>query len=94
MYLPEVVSVSDFEIGSLDFRYLYELMKLCSPEKRENAMYTVETTGNGLTAEIFYGGVSVAFMQGEEAGQLVDEWEQCKTDEQVQDLLGQYDPEY
>ena len=86
--------MSDFEIGSLDFRYLYELVKLCSPEKRETTMYTLETTGNGFTAEIFYGGVSVAFMQGEEAGQLVDEWEQCKTDEQVQSLLSWYDPEY
>ena len=30
--------MSDFEIGSLDFRYLYELVKLCSPEKRETTM--------------------------------------------------------
>ena len=29
-----------FEIGSLDFRYLYELVKLCSPEKRETTMNT------------------------------------------------------
>ena len=39
-----------FEIGSLDFRYFYELVKLCSPEKRENAM----TGYNGYICGVFH----------------------------------------
>lgn len=33
--------------------------------------YTYETTGNGLTIEIFKDGESIAFLQGDDAAQLL-----------------------
>ena len=96
--MPEVENTR-FEIGSLDFRYLYELVQLCSPEKRETTMYTVKTTGNGYYraayfAEIFCNGESIVFLQGDDAAQLIDDKNECTTNEQVQELLSRYNMKY
>lgn len=50
-----------------------------------------ETTGNGLTVEIFNPqGESVAYMQDEEAGNCLDEIEKIEDDDLLEYYLGQY----
>jgi len=42
-------------------------------------MYTYKTTGNGLTVEIFNpSGDSVAFLQGDDAAELIDQIEDIR----------------
>ena len=61
-------------------------------------MYSYETTGNGMTIEIFRDGVSIFFMQGEDASELLDQLENIddtdspySLDEIEQYILSQYD---
>ena len=62
-------------------------------------MYTVKTTGNGYYraayfAEIFCNGESIVFLQGDDATQLIDDKNECTTNEQVQELLSRYNMKY
>ena len=54
-------------------------------------MFTYSTTGNEFTITITdsESGAS-CFMQGDEAAELVEQLENCQTDEQEQNLLGTY----
>lgn len=56
-------------------------------------MYTYETQGNGLCIAIYKDGNDIAFLQGDEAGELCNQLDACETDEQKQYLLSQYDYE-
>jgi hypothetical protein len=54
----------------------HKAAQLPPPAPTSAPHYRYETTGNGFTAEIFSpSGESIAFMQGEEAGQFLDECE-------------------
>ena len=52
-------------------------------------MWSYEWLGYGLTITAPCG--KDIFLQGDEASQLHDELEACETDEQLQDMLGEYD---
>lgn len=54
-----------------------------------NATYS--TTGNGFTITISFEDGSEVFMQGDEAGELIDQLEACATDEQEQLILSAYE---
>ena len=54
-------------------------------------MYDYTTTGNGFTITITDCDTGRScFMQGDEASELVEQLENCQTDEQEQNLLGTY----
>lgn len=59
-----------------------------------NTHYTYQTRWNGLTTEVFNPiGVSIAFMQGDESADFLDEIEKIKNEEIADYYMSQYEPD-
>lgn len=57
-------------------------------------MYSYKTEGNGFSVTIYKDSKPICYFQDEDAARLIDDIENCETDEEVQNLLAEYDTQF